>query len=68
MNDEIIKHILDPRQPKFKKVATLRPFCPICKLELRGNNSGISPYECDCGEWTTDFTKVGYWRIKTKAL
>lgn len=39
------------RKPEYKKVARVMPHCPVCKQELLGNNSVVSPFRCACGEW-----------------
>ncbi|QGH73348.1 MAG: zinc-ribbon protein [Siphoviridae sp. cttb18] len=67
MNQEQLKKLLDPRQPVYKRVKMLMPHCPVCKEQLSGNNSMVSPYRCSCGEWESDWFngKVGNFKIKT---
>ncbi len=62
-----IKELLEPRQPYYKMVKISRPHCPICKEMLGGNNSGISPWKCSCGEWTKEILD-DYYKIKVKPL
>lgn len=38
-------------RPIYKQVKVPMPHCPVCKAELSGNNSSISPWRCKCGEW-----------------
>lgn len=64
MNKEILKHILDTRQPVWKRIKMLEPHCPICKQHLTGNNSMMHPYKCECGEWQDDWMNPGHFRIK----
>ena len=54
------KNSLEPREPKWKQVKTLVPHCPVCEEQLRGNNSGLMPYECSCGVWRSDFARGGF--------
>ena len=69
MNKEQVENLLKPRQPTYKRVKMLMPHCPICKEQLKGNNSGISPWECSCGIWESDFFNTpGYYQIKTNPL
>jgi hypothetical protein len=57
----------NPLQPVYKKVSVVMPHCPICGVQLQGNNSTILPYKCKCGEWKYDWTDTGYetvgWKI-----
>lgn len=36
------------------------PHCPVCKDELKGNGSIVSPYRCSCGKWQFDFEAGEY--------
>ena len=59
---------LKPRQPVYKTVKVRMPHCPICKMQLVGNNSISHPWVCDCGEWEWDGQTPTYYRIKIKHL
>ncbi len=54
-------------QPKYQWVKVLKPFCPLCKKQLRGNNSVVSPYTCECGEWKYDVENGG-WNVRVKYI
>lgn len=41
--------------PEYKTVKVVEPHCPICKHQLMGTNSDISPWECPCGIWKSDW-------------
>lgn len=43
--------------PKYEWHKVLKPHCSICKKQLRGDNSVVSPYTCECGEWKYDIDK-----------
>ena len=60
--------ILEPRNVIYRKVSKLMPHCPICKEELRGNNSGLLPFECSCGIWESDWMNPTMFKIKILAL
>ena len=38
-------------KPVYKRVKKMVMCCPLCKSEIWGNGSIISPYTCLCGEW-----------------
>ena len=63
-----IEKILKPRSVAYKRVKVLMPHCPVCLEMLRGNNSGIGPYECSCGVWESDWNDPLVYKIKVKAL
>ncbi len=50
-------------QPFYKKVSKFEPHCPLCKKELRGENSMLLPYQCDCGIWKSSFTSPNEYKI-----
>lgn len=35
----------------YKKIKKLVAHCSECKEELRGDNSFLAPYRCNCGFW-----------------
>lgn len=41
-------------KPIYKKVPTVVPVCPKCKVKLSGNNSMVLPWTCNCGEWKSN--------------
>jgi ribosomal protein S27AE len=43
--------------PKYKKIKMLMPHCPQCGEVLSGDNSGISPWRCSCGEWHNSWSE-----------
>ena len=45
---------------KYKTIKKLVPYCEICKSEVLGNGSMITPYHCKCGEWGFDDDKNDY--------
>ncbi len=47
-------------QPTYKKVKVTKPHCPTCKEMLTGNNSMVLPYQCKCGVWKWDFSKLEF--------
>jgi glutaredoxin len=67
-SDKIDK-LLEPRQPKYKRVKMVMPHCPVCGEMLQGNNSISMPYKCSCGEWEGEWEDgMLYYKTKTGAL
>lgn len=42
---------MEERRPEYKRVKVMMPHCPVCKEQLRGDNSINRPWECSCGVW-----------------
>lgn len=42
-------------KPEYKKITIWAEHCPVCKEELLGNNSVISPWRCKCGIWRSRY-------------
>lgn len=51
---------MDNIRPEYKLVKELKPFCPICKERLSGENSIILPYKCSCGIWKQDYETLAF--------
>jgi hypothetical protein len=56
------------RHPKYKKVKVLMPHCHICKEQLTGNNSIVSPWKCSCGTWKYNIVTFEYDVAKEKEV
>lgn len=67
MKKELLEKLLEPRQPKYKQIKTLAPFCPICTEQLQGNNSVMLPWKCQCGEWEKPWGS-DFYKIKIKSV
>lgn len=53
-------------KPVYKPIKVLKEHCPVCKEELRGNNSYQMPWYCDCGTWEPEqkYPFTGEYTIK----